>query len=103
MVDEYQVNDVLVYRDSAGFYRERPVTAPANTGAPAASAPAITSTYSMPPAVDGTNAMLVATGSRSLSTASPDDGNPLALPAHRIEHGHSTRAPHPVSGIRRCR
>lgn len=28
MVDEYQVNDVLVYRDSAGFYRERPNDAP---------------------------------------------------------------------------
>ena len=66
MVDEYQVNDVLVYRDSAGFYRERPVMAPTNTGSPAASAPAITSTYSMPPAADGTNAKLVATGSRSL-------------------------------------
>lgn len=24
MADERQVNDVLVYRDSAGFYRERP-------------------------------------------------------------------------------
>jgi len=66
MVDEYQVNDVLVYRDSAGFYRERPVTAGATSGSQTASAPAITSTYSMPPAVDGTNATLVAVGTRSL-------------------------------------
>ena len=27
MADERQVNDVVVYRDSAGFYRERPVDA----------------------------------------------------------------------------
>ena len=27
MADERQVNDVLVYRDSAGFYRERPLDA----------------------------------------------------------------------------
>ncbi len=70
MADERQVNDVLVYRDSAGFYRERPVevaSAPA-AGSANASAPAITSTYSMAQAADGTNPTLVVAGARALVT-----------------------------------
>jgi hypothetical protein len=67
MTDERQVNDVLVYRDSAGFYRERPVQVVSGSGgATGASAPAITSTYSMAEAVDGTNPTLVIAGPRLL-------------------------------------
>lgn len=36
MTDERQVNDVLVYRDSAGFYRERPIDL-TGSGQPSAS------------------------------------------------------------------
>ena len=69
MTDERQVNDVLVYRDSAGFYRERPVasTGSGNSTAPSnASAPAITSTYSMTQAADGDSSTFVASGPVSL-------------------------------------
>jgi len=66
MADERQVNDVLVYRDSAGFYRERPIEVAATGGQSGASAPAITSTYNMAEAVDGTNATLVVAGGRAL-------------------------------------
>lgn len=65
MADERKVNDVLVYRDSAGFYQERPVAA--QSGATStASAPAITSTYSMAQANDGSNPTSVIAGPVSL-------------------------------------
>lgn len=69
MADERTVNDVRVYRDSAGFYREYPIPQPGSgsaNGAPAASAPAITSTFSMAEAVDGTNQTLVVAGPAAL-------------------------------------
>lgn len=66
MADERQVNDVLVYKDSAGFYRERPITSAGSSASTNASAPAITSTYSMAEAADGTNPTFVVGGPRSL-------------------------------------
>jgi len=67
VADDQTAGGRPVYRDSAGTLREVSfATAASAAGSPTASAPAITSTYSMPPAVDGTNATLVAAGARSL-------------------------------------
>lgn len=65
MADERQVNDVLVYKDSAGFYRERPIQT-ATGSASTASAPAITSTFSMAQAGDGNSSTFVVAGPVSL-------------------------------------
>jgi len=66
MADERKVNDVLVYRDSAGFYQERPVPVAGSSAATNASAPAITSTFSLAQAIDGTNPTLVSASPVSL-------------------------------------
>lgn len=63
MVDQSQV-----YRDSAGHLFDRPQAAAATpgTGTTSASAPAITSTYSMAEAQDGNNPTLIEAGPRAL-------------------------------------
>lgn len=66
MTDERQVNDVLVYRDSAGFYRERPVDVAKPATSSTASAPAISSTFSMAQAGDGSSCTFVTAGPVSL-------------------------------------
>lgn len=71
MADERTVNDVRVYRDSAGFYREYPVepsSAPGSGAGIAAAVTPITSTYSMDMAVDGLNPTLVSSAPVSLAS-----------------------------------
>lgn len=60
------VGGVEYYRDSAGVLRETPIGASSSGSSSSASAPAITSTYSMASAADGTNPTFVVSGARSL-------------------------------------
>lgn len=70
MADERKVNDVLVYQDSAGFYRERPVdTAGSGNGTAPSGTPAITQTYGMDTADDGLNPVVVSTSPVVLMSA----------------------------------
>jgi hypothetical protein len=67
VADERTVNDVKVYRDSAGFYREYPIDQGGGSGGGAnAAAPAITSTYTLASAQDGYNATVVRAGTAML-------------------------------------
>jgi hypothetical protein len=61
VADERQVNDVLVYKDSAGFYRERPVEASSGNSTAPSGTPAVTQTYGMDSAADGLNPTVVST------------------------------------------
>lgn len=60
------VDNSQVYRDSAGHLFDAPAAPATQTNSTTASAPAITSTYSMAEAADGTNPTFVVGGSRSL-------------------------------------